>query len=132
MHNRTAQNTRVLPLSLELLWLTAGKPTTAGETMRIIVIARRNAERPAEDFAKHSAAEVKTAFGFVADGILREIYSMADGSGAILICEADSAEAAQAELSKLPFCQNGLLNLEIIPVVGYRGFRMAVDGELNR
>ena len=98
--------------------------------MRIFVIARRNASRPQEDFAKHSVAEVKTAFGFVAEGLVREVYSMADGSGAILVCEAESADAARAELSRLPFCQNGLLDLELIPVVGYRGFRMASEGAL--
>ena len=99
--------------------------------MRIFVIARRNTDRPQEEFAKHSVAEVKTAFGFVADGVLREIYSMADGSGAILVCEAESEEEARTELSRLPFCQNGLLDLEVIPVVGYRGFRMASEGTLN-
>jgi len=98
--------------------------------MRIFVIARRNASRPQEEFAKHSMAEVKTAFGFVADGLVREIYSMADGGGAILVCEAESAESAQTQLSRLPFCHYGLLDLEIIPVVGYRGFRVAADGGL--
>ena len=98
--------------------------------MRIFVIARRNKSRPQEDFAKHSVAEVKTAFSFAADGLVREIYSMADGGGAVLVCEADSADAALTQLSQLPFCQNGLLDLEPIPVVAYRGFRMASDGVL--
>jgi len=98
--------------------------------MRIFVIARRNPSRPPEDFAKHSVAEVKTAFGFVDEGLVREIYSMADGGGAILVCEAESEDNARAQLSRLPFCQNGLLDLEFIPVVGYRGFRMACNGAL--
>jgi hypothetical protein len=99
--------------------------------VKIFVIARRNPSRPQEDFARHSVAEVKTAFGFVTDGLVREIYSIADGSGAILVCESESAESAGDQLSQLPFCQNGLLDLEIIPAVGYRGFRMAADGELS-
>ena len=99
--------------------------------MRIFVIARRNANRPQEDFAKHSLAEVKTVFGFVADELVREIYSMADGGGAILVCEAESADSALAQLSELPFCQNGLLDLELIPIVAYRGFRVASAGELT-
>ena len=47
---------------------------------------------------------------------------------------APSARAAgytREQLSQLPFCQNGLLDLEIIPAVGYRGFRMAADGQLS-
>jgi len=98
--------------------------------MKVVVIARRNMDRPAEDFAKFSSAEVRKAFEFVVEGTTREIYSMANGAGAVLICEGDSAEAVEAKLSQLPFCQNGLLTLEIIPLTAYRGFQMALEGGL--
>ena len=88
--------------------------------MRIFAIGRRNPNRPPEDFAEHSVAEVKTVFGLIADGLVREIYSMADGGGAVLVCEADSVEAAREALADLPFYQNGLLDIEFVPVVGYR------------
>lgn len=89
--------------------------------MKIIVIAHRNEARPPEDFAPHLQAEVKTALSLLAEDFIREIYSRADGKGAILIVEAADEDEARRRLAELPLARNGLLTFDIYPVGPYRG-----------
>ena len=94
--------------------------------MKMFAIARRRTDRDASEFAKHGDAEWRKAFSFITEGFSREIYSMADGGGAVMVVEADDVASAQARFAELPFVQNGLLDIEIIPVTAYRGFGLAI------
>lgn len=94
--------------------------------MKMFAIACRRTDKDPAEFAKHGDAEWRKAFSFVVDGFSREIYSMANGAGAVMVIEADSVEQAEARFSDLPFVQNGLLDIEIIPVTAYRGFTLAL------
>ncbi|MEM6490728.1 MAG: hypothetical protein AAF684_02315, partial [Pseudomonadota bacterium] len=78
--------------------------------MKMFAIARRRTDRDAADFAKFGDAEWRQAFTFVVEGFSREIYSMADGGGAVMVIEADDVESAQAKFAELPFVQNDLLD----------------------
>ena len=89
--------------------------------MKIIVIAHRNKERPAEDFTPLLEAEAKKALQLVAEDFFREIYSRVDGNGAVMVVEAGSVEEVEKRLQELPFVQNGLLSFEIYAVAPYRG-----------
>lgn len=95
--------------------------------MKMVAIARRRKDKDPAEFAKFGDAEWRKAFSFVVDGFTREIYSMADGGGAVMIIEAESVEAAQAKFSTLPFVQNDLLDVEVIALTAYRGFGLALD-----
>lgn len=88
--------------------------------MRVICVAKRNPEGKPEDFAALADKESQTAMRFAVDDFVREIYSIADGSGAVIIVEAESAEAAKTKLSELPFVKAGLLSIEYIPIKAYR------------
>jgi len=87
--------------------------------MKIIVVATRKEDASPDEFAPHLAAEANHALGLYRDEVVREIYSRADGKGAILVMEcADEAEAGQL-LAELPGL--GLLSFEIYGVRPYRG-----------
>jgi len=89
--------------------------------MKIIVVATRKEDASPEEFAPHLAAEANHALGLYRDEVVREIYSRADGKGAILVMEcADEAEAGQL-LAELPLAKVGLLSFEIHGVRPYRG-----------
>ncbi len=93
--------------------------------MKIVVVAHRNEDRPPEDFAPYLEAEAKKALQLVAEDFVREIYSRADGKGAVLIVEAADEEEVRRRLADLPLIRQGLLTLDIYPVVPYRGIVQA-------
>lgn len=89
--------------------------------MKIIAVAHRNQEKPAEAFAPHMAPEAKKVLSLMAEDLVREVYSRNDGKGAIFVLEAESVAAVEQRLQELPFVQNGLLSFEIYAVGPYRG-----------
>jgi len=93
--------------------------------MKIIVVATRNANATQEAVAPLAQAEAKKALELWASGLVREINGRADGQGAILVIEAASEDEARAALAELPLAQAGLLDLDFIPVVPYRGLGLA-------
>ena len=95
--------------------------------MKIVVVATRSDKFTAEEFAPHMGPEARKALQFVAEDFFREIYSRADGKGAIIVLEAPSEEEAQARLSELPLVQAGMLDLELYPVQPYRGIVAAAE-----
>ncbi len=95
--------------------------------MKIVVVATRSENHTAEEFAPHLPAESKKALQLVAADVVREIYSRADAKGAILVLEAESEEAARAQLNELPLVQAGMLELELYPVGPYRGIVAASE-----
>lgn len=90
--------------------------------MKIFVVAHRSEKHSPEDFAPLLEAETRKAFQLMAENVLREIYSRADGKGAVLVLEAESAEEARRRLSELPLAQKGMLRFDVYPVGPYRAF----------
>lgn len=95
--------------------------------MKMFVILKRRSDGDPAAFAAHGDEEWRTAFSLVVGGPVREIYSMADGGGAVMVVEADDAADVKAQLDLLPFMKNNLLDVEIIPVAAYRGFALAIE-----
>jgi hypothetical protein len=91
-----------------------------GETkaMKIFVLATRTGDP--DKIAPLLEPEAKMALQMVARDFVREIYSRQDGQGAVVVVEAESLEAAQAELGKLPLVAANLLRLDFYPVQAYR------------
>lgn len=96
--------------------------------MKIVIIATRSENHAPEDFAPLLPGEAKKALQLVAADFIREIYSRADGKGAVLVVEADSGDAALARLGELPLMQKGMLDMEVYPVGPYRGIVAAAEG----
>ena len=95
--------------------------------MKVLLIARRSTEHTPQDFAPLLNKEAKQALEFLEDDFFREIYSMADGGGAVILAEANSLEEAQTKASNLPLVQAGMLHIEYIPLKAYRAFKQAAD-----
>ena len=94
--------------------------------MKILLIAHRR-DRPREDFEPWFDPEAKKVLQFMAEDFFREVYSRADGKGAVMIVEAPGVETVEERLKELPFVQNGLLDFEIYPLVPYRGIVEAAN-----
>ncbi|MEO9170196.1 MAG: muconolactone Delta-isomerase family protein [Candidatus Baltobacteraceae bacterium] len=91
--------------------------------MQLIAVLRRRTESFAEqDFAGHLAAEALRVRELYQEGFIRSAWSRQDVLGACLLLEASSAADAQAKLQTLPLAAAGMLEAQIIPLRGYRGF----------
>lgn len=86
--------------------------------MKIVVIATRQGDP--DEIAKYLEPEAKKALQFIADDFFREIYSRADGNGAVIVIEAANEAEARKRLQDLPLVERGLLRLELYPVKAYR------------
>lgn len=89
--------------------------------MKIVAIATRKADAKAEEFAPHLDAEVGAALAMYRDEVVREIYSRADGKGAVIVLECDDEAQARKLLGTLPLAKAGLLTFDIYGTKPYRG-----------
>lgn len=89
--------------------------------MKVIVIATRKQDAKPEEFAPHLDAEVKHALGMYRDEAVREIYSRADGKGAIIVLECGDIAQAEQLVAGLPLAAAGLLSFEFYGTKPYRG-----------
>lgn len=91
--------------------------------MEFLTISRRRTEAfSAEEFERYLDDEAEEARRLYSEGIVRSIWSRLDVPGAIMLVEAESEEAAQAALGRLPLVARGMLEAQIVPLKGYRGF----------
>jgi hypothetical protein len=68
-------------------------------------------------------AEFEAVRGHYMDGLLRQIWVRADGGGAIILAEGESAEAVSAQFSALPMVRAGfLLAPDVVELAPYYGF----------
>ena len=89
--------------------------------MKIFVVATRNEDRPAEDFAPLMDPEADYALKLYKEEFVREIYSRTDGKGALVVVDAINEEKALEILSNLPLAKAGLLSFEVYGTTAYRG-----------
>jgi uncharacterized protein YciI len=91
--------------------------------MQFISISRRRTEKfGPEEFEKRAPAETQRARELYASGAVRNIWSRDDIPGAVMLIEASSLEDAQSVVDSLPMAQAGMLDVQIVPIKGYRGF----------
>jgi hypothetical protein len=86
----------------------------------VIVNPARAKDPPPKDLAE---AESEMVRGLYMDGLIRQIWVHADGSGAVMILEAESAETAAEKLAALPLVRDGLLQTPTLSALApYWGF----------
>ena len=91
--------------------------------MQFFGIARRKTESFTEaQFAEHLDAEAARVRELYAEGSVRAAYSRGDVPGAVLLLETENEEAAKRIVDSLPLLKRGMLEMQIVPVKGYRGF----------
>lgn len=91
--------------------------------MQFLAITRRRTERFSEaQIAELLPAELEVARAFYTDGTFRDIRTRGDVPGAILTIEARDREHAAQIVGTLPLAKAEMMDVEIIPVLPYRGF----------
>lgn len=90
--------------------------------MQVLVIARIKSGIPVEQVLPFVSAEAAQAWEFYASEQIRQMYYIADLSGAIMIWEGESVESVTQEVQKLPMVKEGILACEILPLKPYTGY----------
>ncbi|MDE2481329.1 MAG: hypothetical protein KGN02_03970 [bacterium] len=91
--------------------------------MQILAVLRRRTEAFADaDFAPLLDDEAEALRRLYAEGIVRAAWSRGDTPGACLMLEADSEYAARTALARLPLVAKEMIEAQLIPLRGYRGF----------
>ena len=92
--------------------------------MQFMVSVRLNPDAakapPPKDLAE---AESDVVRGLYMDGLIRQIWVHADGSGAVMIVEATSVETVAERFASLPLVRAGILRTpEVVALAPYWGF----------
>jgi hypothetical protein len=87
--------------------------------MQVLVIARFKAGIPFEKALPFVNAEAAQAWEFYASEQIRQMYFIADMSGAVMLWEGESVETVTHEVEKLPMMKEGILVCEILPLKPY-------------
>jgi muconolactone delta-isomerase len=97
--------------------------------MKILAFEHELPGATREQFQRCAKEEARQAWDLYQAGVIRELYFRADQHTAVLVLESASTDEAAANLSKLPFVREGLINFELIPLSAYSGFaRLFNDG----
>lgn len=91
--------------------------------MKFFVIGKRKESVKPEQFAEYLDLEAELAIKLFKEEFIRELYSIKGGKGACMIVEAESEDEIKEKLSILPFVKNNYLDIDIIEVKPYRGFK---------
>ena len=91
--------------------------------MQFLAIMRRRTEAFSEQqFATLLDAEARRVSELYAEGFIRTAWSRNDVLGACLLLEGDALADVETKLKTLPLHEAGMLDAQIIPLRGYRGF----------
>jgi hypothetical protein len=91
--------------------------------MQFLMICRRRIESfPAEEFDKYLDDEAEELRRLYAEGFVRNAWSRNDVLGAVLQIEADTMEQVEQQVRRLPLVARDMMDLQVIPLKGYRGF----------
>jgi hypothetical protein len=91
--------------------------------MRFLALVRRkNEEFSEEQLAAYLEPEAERVRELYTNGVFRAIYSRGDVKGAVVELECASLEEANQVMQTMPFAQQKMIAIEIIPLLPYRGF----------
>lgn len=90
--------------------------------MQVLVIARVKNKIPLEQVLPFVSAEANRAWKFYASEQIRQMYYIADMSGAVMLWEGENIESVTQEAQKLPMFKESILELEILPLKPYTGY----------
>lgn len=91
--------------------------------MRVLATCRRKTESFTQaEFEALLEAEAESARALYARGVVRDAWTREDVAGACFMLEVESLAQAQEAVAELPLVQRGMLEVQFIPLRGYRGF----------
>ena len=101
----------------------AERTRVEGCGMQLLAICRRRTEAFGPDaFDALLDAEAESVRKLYAGGFIRYAWSREDMDGACLLLEAATLDDAHAQLRALPLVAQDMLEVQLIPLRGYRGF----------
>ncbi len=84
--------------------------------MKILAIDKMLPGTTRDRIMPHLKAEVKKAWDLYTSGVCRELYYRGDRSGAVLVLECASVEAARTVIDTLPLVKESLIDFDLIPL----------------
>lgn len=91
--------------------------------MRFLAIARRKTEAFTEQqFEELLGPEAERVKELYSEGVFRSVASRGDVKGAVVELECRDAGQARRAIGSLPLAASGMLDVELIPLLPYRGF----------
>lgn len=90
--------------------------------MQVLVIARVKSGILMEQVLPFVGAEADRAWKFYASEQIRQMYYIADMSGAVMLWEGESVESVTQEAQKLPMVKEGILECEVLALKPYTGY----------
>jgi hypothetical protein len=90
--------------------------------MQVLVIARVKPGILVEQVLPFVAPEAGQAWEFYASEQIRQMYYIADMSGAVMLWEGESVASVTEEVHKLPMAKGNILDFDILPLKPYTGF----------
>ena len=91
--------------------------------MQFLSISHRQGDFTEADYAALVEDEAQRARVMYSEGHVRQIWHRADTPGACIVWEADTEEQVREKLNTLPFARAGMIEISIIPLKPYAGFR---------
>lgn len=89
--------------------------------MQFLLIGRIPKDVTAKQAKPHVQAEAQKVWEKYSADVVRSIHYIADMSGAVLMCEAESLSAMQKIASEFPMVKAGVLEMEVLPLKPYTG-----------
>ncbi|MGK0741910.1 hypothetical protein ACSHWG_08515 [Leucobacter sp. Z1108] len=71
---------------------------------------------PGADPEPHLAAEILAVDELMRTGFISQLFRRLDGTGAVLIIESESKEAAELTLAELPFVKNEVMRIPLTAI----------------
>lgn len=93
-------------------------------TTKVLAIGKLQAPLTPEQRAAIMPREVPDTVQLYLDGGIDQFYSRQDGKGPLFVLNANSTEAAQELMNKLPLVQAGLLEFDFIELGPLRPLRL--------
>lgn len=84
--------------------------------MKLVVIMDLKPGVTQEQVGPFFKEEAAQAWAYYKEGFFRDMNFRADRPGVVNILEADSVEAAEAKLQKLPLAREGFMTFTVIPL----------------
>ncbi len=88
--------------------------------MKFVVLVTLNEGVSGDVLQELGQAEARAVWESHKRGLLESMFHRADVPGAVAIMQADSQEAVQSELQKLPLYDH--VDIQIIPIKPYEGY----------
>lgn len=89
--------------------------------MQFLLIGRIPKDVAAEQAMPYVQAEAQKVWEKYSADVVRSIHYIANMSGAVLMCEAESLSAMQKIADEFPMVKAGVLKMEVLPLKPYTG-----------